>query len=86
MYPRVLFRRVWAYLVPVGNTEEARRAARGPVEVEVVRMSALVQRREASGACFAFQSLRLQAAAAAAADPELCSDDHATAAQQPTEQ
>lgn len=70
------------YLVPVGNTEEAQQAVRGPVEVEVVCMFARVQQQELFGACSAFQSPRLQAAAAAA--PELCSNDLATAAQQPT--
>lgn len=73
------------YLVPVGNTEEAQQAVRGPVEVEVVCMFARVQQQEPFGACSAFQSPRLQAAAAAAAAaPELCSNDLATAAQQPT--
>lgn len=74
------------YLVPVGNTEEAQQAVRGPVEVEVVCMFARVQQQEPFGACSAFQSPWLQAAAAAAAAaaPELCSNDLATAAQQPT--
>ncbi len=58
----------------MGNTEGVRRAARGPVEVEVVCTSALVQQREAS------PSLQT-----AAAHPELCSDDHAADAQQPTD-
>lgn len=70
------------YLVPVGNTEEAQQAVRGPVAAEVVCMFARVQQQEPSGACSPFQSPWLQAAAAAA--PELCSNDLATAAQQPT--